>query len=149
MANRRNRSNRRSRNNRRRRNSCRSRNSRKTRTQRGGMSPFEYKDALYLDSATRIQAGVSDLDTFIAESQVMARQAGGSRHMNRSRRNRRSRSRSRRHRSRNRKQKGGDLAEFRAGYELLPPGVPRGVNPQFTTEATVNPVYSEGRGAQY
>jgi hypothetical protein len=140
MANRRNRSNRRNRN----------RNRRRTRNQRGGMSPFEYKDALLLDSATRMQAEVSGLDKFIAESQVMARQAGGSRHRSRRNRNRRSRSRqSRSRRSRNRKQKGGDLAEFRAGYELLPPGVPRGVNPQFTTEATVNSMYSEGRGAQY
>ena len=103
------------------------------------MATFEYKDALLLDPATRVQAEVSGLDKFIAESQVMARQGGGSRQKNRSRRNRRSRTR---------KQKGGDLAEFRAGYELLPPGVPRGVNPQFTTEATVNSHYSEGRGAQ-
>ena len=102
------------------------------------MATFEYKDALLLDPATRVQAEVSGLDNFIAESQIMARQGGG----NRSRRNRRSR-------TRKQKQKGGDLAEFRAGYELLPPGVPRGVNPQFTTEATVNSHYSEGRGAQY
>lgn len=96
------------------------------------MAPFEYKDGLLLDTATRAQAEVSGLDKFIAESQVFARQGGGSRY-----------------RKRSRKQRGGELASFSTNYELLAPGVPRGVNPQFSTEASVNSLYSQTRGAQF
>jgi hypothetical protein len=127
--------NNRSRNNRSRNNRNRNRNNR-NRNQRGGMAPFEYKDGLLLDTATRAQAEVSGLDKFIAESQVLSRQAGGTRYKSRKSR-------------RNRKQRGGELASFSANYELLAPGVPRGVNPQFSTEASVNPLYSQTRGAQF
>jgi hypothetical protein len=97
------------------------------------MAPFEYKDALLLDTATRTQAEVAGLDRYVADSQVLAKaQHGGSR----------------RRRQRHRKQRGGDLADFNASYELLPAGVPRGVNPQFHTEATVNSLYHENKGAQ-
>ena len=119
-----------SRNNRNRSRNNRNRN--RNRNQRGGMAPFEYKDGLLLDTATRAQAEVSGLDKFVAESQVLARQGGGSRY-----------------RKRSRKQRGGELASFRANYELLAPGVPRGVNPQFATEGTVNSLYSQSRGAQF
>lgn len=96
------------------------------------MAPFEYKDGLLLDTATRAQAEVSGLDKFIAESQVFSRQAGGTRY-----------------RKRSRKQRGGELASFSTNYELLAPGVPRGVNPQFATEGIVNSLYSQSRGAQF
>ena len=92
------------------------------------MAPFDYKDGLLLDQATRTQAEVAGLDRYIADSQVLAKQAGG--------------------RRRSHRQRGGDLAEFSSSYELLSPGVVRGVNPQFHTEASVNPLYSEHKGAQ-
>jgi hypothetical protein len=100
------------------------------RKQRGGMAPFAYKDAMILDHATQVQAQTAGLTQHIAESQVLARQGGG-------RRSRRSR-----------RQRGGELASFSASYELLPANVPRGVNPQFTTENSVNPLFSQTRGAQ-
>jgi len=100
------------------------------------MAPFDYKDGLLLDSATRAQAQMVDLDRYIADSQVLAKaQHGGSRRKQR--------------RSQRRKQRGGSqLADFKASYELLPPGVPRGVNPQFETEGSVNALYHENKGAQ-
>ena len=111
------------------------------RNQRGGMAPFDYKDGLLLDTATRTQAEVAGLDGYIADSQVLAKaQHGGSR--------KRQSQRSQR-RQRNRKQRGGSqLVEFNASYELLPAGVPRGVNPQFHTEGSVNALYHENKGAQ-
>ena len=107
------------------------------------MAPFDYKDALLLDSATRAQAQVVGLDQHVAESQVMARQGGGTRYRFRSRRNRRSRNR------KQKKQRGGNLADFGASYELLPAGAVRGVNPQFQDEGRVNSLYSQSRGAQF
>jgi len=101
------------------------------------MAPFDYKDGLLLDTATRAQAEMTGLDGYIADSQVLAKaQHGGSR-----RRSQR--------RQRNRKQRGGSqLADFNASYELLPAGVPRGVNPQFETEGSVNALYHQNKGAQ-
>jgi hypothetical protein len=91
------------------------------------MAPFAYKDAMILDHATQVQAQTAGLTQNIAESQALARQGGG---------------------RRTRKQRGGELASFSASYELLPANVPRGVNPQFTTENSVNPLFSQTRGAQ-
>lgn len=114
--------------------------------QRGGMAPFDYKDGLLLDTATRHQAEVSGLDQYIADSQVLAKQHGGRRHKSKRHISRR-RSSSRRRNSR--KQRGGsNLAEFNASYELLPANVPRGANPQFETEGSVNALYHEAKGAQ-
>lgn len=89
------------------------------------MAPFAYKDAMILDHATQVQAQTAGLTQHIAESQALARQGGG------------------------RRQKGGELASFGVNYELLPANVPRGVNPQFTTENSVNPLFSQTRGAQF
>jgi hypothetical protein len=96
------------------------------------MAPFDYKDGLLLDTVTRAQAEMTGLDGYIADSQVLAKaQHGGTR------------------RQRRRKQRGGSqLADFNASYELLPPGVPRGVNPQFETEGSVNALYHQNKGAQ-
>ena len=92
------------------------------------MAPFNYHDSLLLDSATRAQAEVAGLDAHIADSQALARQRGG---------------------RRSRKQRGGShLANFNASYELLSANVPRGVNPQFHTEGSVNHLYHAARGAQ-
>jgi len=123
---------------RRNRKGCAARSQNRQSFQRGGMAPFDYKDALLLDQATRTQAGIVNLDQYVAESQVLAKQAGGSR--NRSRRNR--------NRNRSRKQRGGELADFSGSYELLPASVARGVNPQFATEGSVNSLYGEFKGAQ-
>jgi hypothetical protein len=103
------------------------------------MAPFEYKDALLLDQATRTQAGIVNLDRYIADSQVLAKQAGGRRTRNQ-RRNRNQR--------RSRNQRGGELADFSGSYELLPASVARGDNPQFSNEGSVNPMYGEFKGAQ-
>jgi hypothetical protein len=97
------------------------------RKQRGGMAPFAYKDAMILDHATQVQAQTAGLTQHIAESQVLARQGGG---------------------RRSRRQRGGELASFDSNYELLPANVSRGVNPQFETENSVNPLFSQTRGAQ-
>jgi len=99
------------------------------------MAPFDYKDALLLDTSSRMQAEVSGLDGYIADSQVLAKQHGGSR---------------RRRRAHRRRQRGGSqLAEFNSSYELLPSSVARGVNPQFETEGSVNALYHQNKGAQY
>jgi hypothetical protein len=99
------------------------------------MAPFAYNDALLLDQATRVQAEVSGLDRYIADSQVLAKQSGGRRYRKSKRRGRKA-------------QRGGELAEFSSSYELLPPGAVRGVNPQFHTEGSVNHLYGEHKGAQ-
>ena len=100
------------------------------------MAPFDYKDGLLLDTTTRAQAEMTGLDRYIAESQVLAKaQYGGSR-------------RSHRRKQRRNQRGGSQLANFNASYELLPPGVPRGVNPQFETEGSVNALYHENKGAQ-
>jgi hypothetical protein len=117
--------------------SRRNRQKQKQSFQRGGMAPFDYKDALLLDQPTRMQAEVAGLDRYIADSQVLAKQAGGRRKSRRS----------------NRKGKGkghrkGRKADFSGSYELLPAGVARGVNPQFHTEGSVNSMYHEHKGAQ-
>lgn len=108
--------------------------------QRGGMAPFEYRDGLLLDQPTRMQAEVAGLDRYIADSQVLAKQAGG---------RRRSKRKGHRKGKSCRKQRGGShLADFGGSYELLPAGVARGVNPQFHTEGSVNSMYHEHKGAQ-
>jgi hypothetical protein len=112
------------------------------------MAPFDYKDGLLLDQATRTQAEVSGLDRYIADSQVLAKQAGGRRRSRRGRKGRKGKRSGSRKSYRRKSQRGGELAEFSSSYELLPPGVVRGVNPQFHTEGSVNPLYSEHKGAQ-
>ena len=113
------------------------------------MAPFDYKDGLLLDQATRTQAEVSGLDRYIADSQVLAKQAGGRRRSRRGHKGRKGRKSHKRSGSRKaRNQRGGELADFSSSYELLPPGVVRGVNPQFHTEGSVNHLYSEHKGAQ-
>jgi hypothetical protein len=113
--------------------------------QRGGMAPFDYKNGLLLDLPTRTQAEVAGLDRYIADSQVLAKQAGGRRKSRRSKR----KGKGRKGRKTCRKQRGGSrLADFSGSYELLPAGVARGVNPQFHTEGSVNSMYHEHKGAQ-
>jgi len=127
------------------------------------MAAFD-SPGLLLDNATRVQAQVADLDGYIADSQVLSRQAGGRRRNRSSRRNqqrsqklrnnRRSRQQSRnnrrnrsnRNRQRSRNQRGG-MAPF--GYELeRPAGADMGMNVQFREEASVNPLYNEFKGPQ-
>jgi len=129
---------------------CAARSHNRQSFQRGGMAPFDYQDALLLDQATRTQAGITNLDQYIADSQVLAKQAGGRRHSrnqkrNRSRNQKRNRSRNQK---RNRSQRGGELADFAGSYDLLPASVARGVNPQFGNESSVNSSYGEFKGAQ-
>lgn len=126
--------------------------------QRGGMAPFTSGDNYLLDAATRVQAEVAPLDKAFAELPgVMPRQAGGRRrhtrrHSRSSMRRRHSmRRRSHRRRTHRRQQKQhkqhGGMAPF--GYELsLPKGADAAMNPQFQTEASVNPLYGEFKGAQ-
>ncbi len=126
--------------------SRRNRQKQKQSFQRGGMAPFDYKDALLLDQPTRMQAEVAGLDRYISDSQVLAKQAGGRR---KSRRSNRKGKGKRKGRKSYRKQHGGSqLADFSGSYELLPAGVARGVNPQFHTEGSVNSMYHEHKGAQ-
>ena len=130
--------------------------------QRGGMAPFDTLNNGYLlDQATRVQAEVAPLDKAIAELPAVIRpQSGGRRKSHKGRKahrksqkshrsSRRSQKSRRNHRSRrNHKQRGGDLQAFGADYMLLPKGTPIGANPQFQTEGSVNPLYSEYAGPQ-
>jgi hypothetical protein len=124
--------------------------------QRGGMAPYSTGDATLLDKATMIQAEswqqVADIDA----SQGLAKQAGGARRRHRSRKHRKgSRKHRRLTRSSSFKQRGGSypwatgLQGFDKPYTLVPAGTATGVNPQFQTEGSVNPLYSESRGPQY
>lgn len=79
------------------------------RQQRGGMAPLNSIGEQFLSGADRTIAGVAPLDESVATSQVLAKQAAG-------RRRRRSHRRSRR--SRRRHQRGGDLQDFKASYDL-------------------------------
>lgn len=122
--------------------------------QRGGMAPIASGDSLLLDQPTMVQAQSWGQVESINAAQGLARaQSGGRR-----RTYRKSRKGSRRHRKgrrghKSRRQRGGSypwdnsLQEFGASYTA---GVPAtGMNPQFSTEGSVNPLYSETRGAQY
>ena len=103
--------------------------------QRGGMAPFNYDNALLLDQPTRMQAEVAGLDRHIADSQVLAKQAGGRR------RNRKTKGR--------KSQRGGNhLAAFDGSYELLSAGARSGQNPQFHNEHQIRESYHENKGAQ-
>ena len=119
----------------------RSKSKSKAKNQRGGMGPFNYDNALLLGGMSRGQAEVMGLDRYIADSQVLARQAGGSR-----KRVRRSMNKNK---TKSRKQRGGNqMAPFNGDYMLLPRGVALGVNPQFANEVGANPLYGEFKGAQ-
>jgi hypothetical protein len=117
--------------------------------QRGGMSPYSTGDATLLDKATMIQAQSWQQVADIGSAQGLAKQAGGSR-----RRHRKGR-RSGRKGSRSQRQRGGSypwatgLQGFDQPYTIVPAGTATGVNPQFHTEGSVNPLYSESRGPQY
>jgi len=92
------------------------------RQQRGGMAPLNSIGEQFLSGADRTIAGVAGLDEDIATSQLLAKQsAGRRRRSHRSRRRHRSQRQSRRHRSQRqsrRHQRGGDLQEFKAPYDL-------------------------------
>lgn len=124
--------------------------------QRGGMAPYSTGDATLLDKATMIQAQswqqVADIDA----AQGLAKQAGGARRRKSRRSGRKSRKGSRKaHRRSRSAQRGGSypwatgLQNFSSPYTLVAAGTPTGVNPQFQTEGSVNPLYSESRGPQY
>lgn len=114
------------------------------------MAPFEYRDGLLLDQPTRMQAEVAGLDRYIADSQVLAKQAGGRRKSKRKGgRKGKGHRKGKGRKSHRKSQRGGShLADFGGSYELLPAGVARGVNPQFHTEGSVNSMYHEHKGAQ-
>lgn len=91
------------------------------RQQRGGMAPLNSIGEQFLSGADRTIAGVAPLDESVATSQVLAKQAAGRRRRRSHRRSRRSRRRSQhsRHRSQqSRHQRGGDLQDFKASYDL-------------------------------
>jgi hypothetical protein len=142
--------------------------------QRGGMAPYSTGDATLLDKNTMMQAEsfhqVADIDS----AQVLAKQAGGARRRRSSRKHRKGSRVSRKHRkgsrkhrkgsrvahrkgrrSTHRKQRGGsypwseNVQGFDKPYTLVSAGTATGVNPQFHDEGSVNPMYSETRGAQY
>jgi hypothetical protein len=106
--------------------------------QRGGMAPFEAGgNDLFLDKATMVQAQSYDQLGMIQEAGriAAAAQHGGRR---RSRRQRKSR-----------KQRGG-MSPFDADPMLLPKSAYAfaGFNPQFSTEASVQPALRMGAGPQ-
>lgn len=129
--------------------------------QRGGMAPYSTGDATLLDKATMIQAQSWQQVSDIGAAQGLAKQAGGSRRKHRkgSRSAHRKGSRSAHRRSgrkgSRRQQRGGSypwatgLQDFDKPYTLVPAGTATGVNPQFSNEGSVNPLYSETRGPQY
>ena len=128
------------------------------RNQRGGMAPFNYDNALLLDQPTRVQAEVAGLDRYIADSQVLAKQAGGSwymtkrgtRHVVKKSKGRKGRKSQRSKSQRSKSQRGGNhLAAFDGSYELLSAGNRVGQNPQFHSEHQVRDSYHENKGAQY
>ena len=91
------------------------------RQQRGGMAPLNSIGEQFLSGADRTIAGVAGQDEAFATSQVLAKQAAGRRRSRRSRRSQHSRRRSQqsRHRSQqSRHQRGGDLQDFKASYDL-------------------------------
>jgi hypothetical protein len=117
--------------------------------QRGGMAPFNYENALLLDQPTRVQAEVAGLDRYIADSQVLAKQAGGTRHVGKKRKSKGRKSRRSQRSKSQRNQRGGNLAAFDGSYELLSAGARVGQNPQFHSEHQVRDSYHENKGAQY
>lgn len=100
------------------------------------MAPWSTGPALLLDGSARVQAQQGPLDSYIAELPSVIPKMGGGR-----------RRHSHRHRRRN--QKGG-MSPYDAPAMLLERSqyAHVGQNPQFTTEATVNPLYGPFRGAQ-
>jgi len=119
------------------------------------MAPFNYDNALLLDPATRVQAEVAGLDRYIADSQVLAKQAGGSWYMTKRGtrhviKKRKSKGRKSQRSQRSKSQRGGNhLAAFDGSYELLSAGARVGQNPQFHSEHQVRDSYHENKGAQY
>jgi hypothetical protein len=111
------------------------------RRQRGGMAPWSTGPALLLDGSARVQAEQGPLDSYIAELPSVIPKMGGGR--------RRSHRRHSHRRHRHRKQKGG-MSPYNAPAMLLERSqyAHAGQNPQFTTEASVNPLYGPFRGAQ-
>lgn len=113
---------------------------RRSHRQRGGMAPWSTGSALLLDGSARVQAEQGGLDSYIAElPSVIPKQGGGRRRSHR----RRS------HRRRSQRQRGGMSPYDAPGMLLSRDQYPHaGQNPQFVTEASVNPLYGEFRGAQ-
>ena len=110
------------------------------------MAPWSTGPALLLDGSARVQAQQGPLDSYIAElPSVIPKMAGGRRHSHR----RHSRRRHSRRRHNRRQQKGG-MSPYDAPAMLLERSqyAQAGQNPQFTTEASVNPMYGPFRGAQ-
>lgn len=119
--------------------------------QRGGMAPFVAGDAYLLDAASRVQAEVAPLDTKFAElPSVIPKQMGGRRRRTSKRHTNKRRSSKRRTNKRrsSRRQRGGALQAFDAPYTYMAPNTDAGMNPQFRTEALVNSLYNESKGAQ-
>lgn len=125
--------------------------------QRGGMAPYSTGDSTLLDKATMIQAESWQQVADIGAAQGLAKQAGGARRRGRKHRRSAHRKGSRKQRQSRRRsaQRGGSypwatgLQGFDKPYTLVPAGTAIGANPQFQTEGSVNPLYSETRGPQY
>ena len=111
---------------------------RRSHRQRGGMAPWSTGSALLLDGSARVQAEQGGLDSYIAElPSVIPKQGGGRRYRHS-------------HRRRSHRRQHGGMSPYDAPAMLLARDqYPHaGQNPQFVTEASVNPLYGEFRGAQ-